>query len=91
VNGEADADGVLGGGQHASGGQMHAGLGKDGMGMSRVRLNALDLPAIEEEPGSWSVRQPAEVVRRRVALSHWLSPGATRVTRGRDATVIRNG
>jgi len=54
---------------------MHAGPGKDGAGMSRVRLNALDLPAVEEEPCGGSVRQPAEVVRGRVALSHRMSPG----------------
>jgi len=54
---------------------MHAGLGKDGAGMSRVGLNALDLPAVEQEPHSGSVRQPAEVVRGWVALSHRLPPG----------------
>jgi len=52
---------------------MHAGLGKDNAGMSRVGLNALDLPAAEEEPCGRSVRQPAEVVRGRIALSHRLS------------------
>jgi hypothetical protein len=70
---------------------MHAGLGKDGVGMSRVRLNALDLPAVQEEPCGRSVRQPAEVARGRVAFSHRMSLGPTRVMRGRDATVIRKG
>jgi hypothetical protein len=42
---------------------------------ARVRLNTLDLPAVEEEPGGRSVRQPAEAVRERGALSHRLSPG----------------
>jgi len=49
---------------------MHPGLFKDGPGMSRVGLNSLDLPAVEEEPRSGSVRQPAEVVCGQVALSH---------------------
>lgn len=54
---------------------MHAGLGKDPAGMSRVWLDALDLPAVEEEPGGRSVRLPAEIVCRRVTLTHRLSPG----------------
>jgi hypothetical protein len=53
---------------------MHLGLDNDGAGMSRVRLNTLDLPASEEEPCGRSARQPAEVVRGRVALSHLLTP-----------------
>ncbi|HET9895902.1 MAG TPA: hypothetical protein VFQ44_13325 [Streptosporangiaceae bacterium] len=43
--------------------------------MSRVGLNALDLPAVEQETRSGSVRQPAEVACRRVALSYRLPPG----------------
>lgn len=54
---------------------MHPGLGKNRAGMSRVGLNALDLPAVDEELRSGSVRQPAEVVRGRVPLSHRPSLG----------------
>lgn len=54
---------------------MHPGLGKNHAGMSRVGLNALDLPAVDEELRSGSVRQPAEVVRGRVPLSHRPSLG----------------
>ena len=69
---------------------MHPGLGKDGAGMSRVGLNALDLPAVEEEPCGRSVRQPAEVTpgELRSVTSY---PDPTRVIRGREATVIRKG
>jgi hypothetical protein len=52
---------------------VHPGLGKDGAGMSRVCLHALDLLAAEEELGSRSGRQPAGVIRKRLALSHQLS------------------
>ena len=54
---------------------MHAGPGRDGAGMSRVRLSALDLPAVEEEPCGRSVRQQAGVVRGRVALIQRPKPG----------------
>lgn len=67
--------GVLGGGQDTGGGQVHPGLGKDGPGMSRVGLDALNLPAVEQEPRSGSVGQPTKITCGRAALSHRLPPG----------------
>ena len=55
--------------------RCNPGLGKDGPGMSRVGLDALNLPAVKQEPRSGSVRQPAEVTCGRAALSHRLPPG----------------
>jgi hypothetical protein len=70
---------------------MHPGLGNDGAGMSRVRLNTLDLPASEEET-LWQERQAASRGRPRACCAQSPAvPVPSRVTMGREAIVIRKG